>query len=43
MSKAIEQILKGSIAVENCFLAAGVTITMVTALQSVGIVMSWVR
>jgi len=43
MSKAIEHILKGSIAVENCFLAAGVTITMVTAVESVGIVVSWLR
>jgi hypothetical protein len=43
MSKAIEHILKGSIAVENCFLAAGVTITAVTVAQSVGIALSWVR
>lgn len=43
MSKAIEHILKGSIAVENGFLAAGATITFVTLIQTVGIVATWLR
>ena len=43
MSKNIDRLLKASVAVEHGFLAAGVTITLVTVVQSVGIVLSWVR
>ena len=43
MSNGITRLLKATIAVENCFLAAGVTITAVTVVQSVGIVVSWLR
>ena len=41
MGTAISHVLKYSIAVENGFLAAGATITVVAALQSVAIVLSW--
>ena len=43
MSNGMTHVLKASIAVEKGFLAAGVTITLVTAAQSVAIVMSWLR
>ena len=43
MGNAISHVLKATIAVENCFLAAGVTITFVTVAQSVGIVLNWLR
>ncbi len=43
MSSGIAHFLKASIAVEKGFLAAGLTITLVTAAQSVGIVLSWLR
>ncbi len=43
MSNGIEHLLKATAAVENAFLAAGVTITAVTVVQSVGIVLSWLR
>ena len=43
MGNGITHFLKATIAVENCFLAAGVTITLVAVVQSVGIVLSWMR
>ena len=43
MSHGITHMLKATIAVENFFLAAGATITAVTVVQSVGIVLSWLR
>ena len=43
MGSGIAHFLKASIAVENCFIAAGVTITLVTVVQSVGIVLGWLR
>jgi hypothetical protein len=43
MSNGITHMLKATIAVENAFLAAGVTITAVTLIQSVGIVAGWTR
>jgi len=43
MNNGITHMLKATIAVESAFLAAGVTITAVTVVQSVGIVLSWLR
>jgi hypothetical protein len=41
MDSAISKILRYSIAVENGFLAAGATITVVALVQSVVIVFGW--
>ena len=43
MSKAIARLAVATIAVEKGFLAAGITITIVTLIQSVGIVTNWLH
>jgi len=41
MDTAISKVLKYSIAVESCFLAAGATVTGVALVQSASILWSW--
>jgi hypothetical protein len=43
MSNLISKVLKSNVAVMNSCLAAGVTISFVTLVQSVGIVLSWLH